>query len=219
MESVTRWIFIALAGVLAWIYVPKLLGGGHDAVQPIGVGRTESAEHKFVGEPQKCEVKGKHFKAQLSSQGAALVDYFITDDERYTEGGKPIEVTTVPGSAPERFDLHFDWRALATTDKSSVAYDVFDWKVEPTTDGSCAFSYADDHVKLTKTFRAGEGLYELTTSATIENLDDTRRVHRLGVENTAWRTHQETDSHLGRQSPFTTEVACGSDAGKLVRKS
>ena len=111
MESVTRWIFIALAGVLAWIYVPKLLGGGKDAAQPIGVGRTESAEYKFVGEPQKCEVKGKHFKAQLSSRGAALVDYFITDDERYTEGGKPIEVTTVPGSAPERFDLHFDWRA------------------------------------------------------------------------------------------------------------
>jgi len=221
MESVTRWIFIAIAAGLAWFYIPKLMNGGKDGFQPIGVGRTESAEYAIgSSEPEKCTLEGKRFKAELSTRGATLVDLFLVGDERYTEKGKPIEITTVPASAPDRFDLHFDWRALGTTgDTAQVAKDLVDWKREPTTDGSCAFSYSDDRVKLTKTFRAGAGPYELVTRATIENLSDAKRVHRLGVENTAWRTHTETDTHLGRQSPFTTEVACAHDAGKLVRKS
>jgi YidC/Oxa1 family membrane protein insertase len=222
MESVTRWIFIAIAGVLAWIYIPKLMGGGgKDGIQPIGIGRTETAEYAFsASEPEKCKIEGKRFNAELSARGAALVDYYLTGDPRYTEHGKPIELTTVPGSAPDRFDLRFDWRALGNTGETSqVAKDVVDWKLEPTTDGTCKFSYADDRVKLTKTIRAGDGPYELISRATIENVSDTKRTHRLGVENTAWRTHAETDSHLGRQSPFATEVACAHDGGKLVRKS
>jgi YidC/Oxa1 family membrane protein insertase len=219
MESVTRWLFIALAGFLAWRFIPKLLNGGNEAVQPLGAGITESAKYQLNGEPQKCSVRGKRFTAELSTRGAALVDYFLTDDPRYTDHGKPIELTTVPGSAPDRFDLHFDWRALGTSgDNAQVGYDAFDWKIESSSDSACTFSYSDDRVKLTKSFRAGEGQYELVTSATIENLDDVKRTHRLGVENTAWRTNQETESHLGRQSPVATEVACSVD-GKLIRKS
>jgi YidC/Oxa1 family membrane protein insertase len=220
MESVTRWAFIALAVFLAWFYIPKLFGSGKDGHQPIGVGRTETAEYAILGEPEKCTLEGKHFKAEFSTRGAALVDYFLTGDARYTDKGQPIELTTVPGSAPDRFDLHFDWRAMGTSaENAQLAKDVVDWKREPTTDGSCAFSYTDDRVKLTKTYRAGEGPYELVARATIENLSDTKRVHRLGIENTVWRTNQETDSHFGRQSPFATEVACAHDAGKLLRKS
>jgi YidC/Oxa1 family membrane protein insertase len=220
MESVTRWIFIAAAGLLAWFYIPKLFGGGKDAFQPIGVGRTETAQYELgTAPPEKCEIQGKHFTAALSARGAALVDYLTTGDQRYTEHGKPIELTTVPGSAPDRFDLHFDWRALGTAGADAqVAYDVVDWRIESRDESSCTFSYADDRVKLTKVFRAGEGPYELVTRATIENLADAPRTHRLGVENTAWRTHTETDSRLGRQSPFATEIACSHD-GKLERKS
>jgi len=109
MESVTRWIFIALAVVLAWIYIPKILGGGKDGYQPIGVGHTETAEYAISpGEPDKCAIEGKQFKAEFSARGAALVDYFLVGDNRYTDKGKPIELTTIPGSTPDRFDLHFD---------------------------------------------------------------------------------------------------------------
>lgn len=224
MESVTRWIFIALAGLLAWFYIPKLMGtgGSKDGVQPIGRGRTETALYeidpgKTEAQP-KCTIRGQHFEAVLSARGAAVVDYYLTGDPRYTENGKPAELTTVAGNAPDRFDLHFDWRALGTTgEKAQVVHDVVDWKIESQDVTSCTFSYADDQVKLTKTFHAAEGSYELVTSATIENLADVPRVHRLGVENTAWRTHKETDTHLGRQSPLTTEVACGHD-GKVDRK-
>jgi len=220
MDSVTRWIFIAVAGVLAWIYIPKLFGGGSESVQPIGIGRTETAEHRIgAGAPEKCELHGKRFTASFSARGAALVDYYTTEDPRYMERGKPMELATVPGSAPERFDLLFDWRALGTTGaEAQMAYDVVDWHIDARDETSCTFSYADERVKLTKVFRVGEGPYELFTRATIENVSDRARAHRLGIENTAWRTHAETDSHFGRQSPFTTEIACGHD-GKLERKT
>jgi YidC/Oxa1 family membrane protein insertase len=221
MQSVTRWIWIALAGVLAFIYIPKILNGGSDAPQPIGVGRTETAIFDIGDEPPaKCRIQGQKFGAELSARGAALVDYYLTGDPRYTENGKPIELTTVPGSAPDRFSLHFDWRALGTTgENAQVAHDVVDWTITSQDEKSCTFSYSDDRVKLTKTFRAGEGPYELYTRVTVENTAEDKRVHRLGVENTAWRTHEETDSHLGRQSPFVTEVLCAYNAGKLDRKS
>jgi YidC/Oxa1 family membrane protein insertase len=221
MQSVTRWIWIALAGVLAYIYVPKILNGGTEAPQPIGVGLTETANYDVGSDaPEKCRIQGNRFAAELSSRGAGLVDYYLTGDPRYTEGGKPIELTTVPGTAPDRFDLHFDWRALgATGDNAQVAHDVVDWTIASHDEKSCTFSYSDDHVKLTKTFRAGDGPYEFFTKVVIENTGDDKRVHRLGVENTAWRTHQQTDSHLGRQSPFTTEILCAHDGGKLDRKS
>src|SRR5258706_16077396 len=132
MESVTRWIFIALAIALASFYVPKLLSGGKDGYQPIGVGHTETAEYAFAGEPEKCTLEGKHFRAEFSTRGAALVDYFLTGDERYTEKGQPFELTTVPAGAPDRFDLHFDWRALGTGgDNAQLAKDGVDWKHEP----------------------------------------------------------------------------------------
>src|SRR5438874_11824601 len=116
MERLSRFFFIGLAALLAWMYIPKILGGNKGADQPIGIGRTETAVYKVAAEaPQKCEIQGDHFAAQFSTRGAALVDLWVTGDARYTEDGKPEEVTSVPGSAPERFALHDDWRALGTT--------------------------------------------------------------------------------------------------------
>src|SRR4051812_36349109 len=115
MERLSRWFFIGLAALLAWIYIPKILNGNKDAYQPIGVGNTETAIAKLSPEPpEKCELKGNHFTAQLTTRGAALVDLFLIGDQRYTDTntGKPIEVTSVPGAAPERFALRDDWRAL-----------------------------------------------------------------------------------------------------------
>jgi YidC/Oxa1 family membrane protein insertase len=221
MERFTRLIFIGLAVFLAWRYIPQILNGNKDVVQPIGVGATETAVYNVSTEaPQKCELKGNHFTAQFSTRGAALVDLMLTGDPRYTEGGKESELTSVPGSAPDRFALHDDWRALGTTgDNAQVESDVTDWKIAEHDGSSCTFQYEDERVRLTKTFRTGQGPYEIVAQSTIENLSDKNRVHRLGIENTAWRTHHETDSHFGRQSPLTTEVACGLQGGKLVRKS
>jgi YidC/Oxa1 family membrane protein insertase len=216
MERFTRFIFIALAVLLAWIYIPKILNGSKDGVQPIGPGTTETGVYKVGSEPpEKCEIKGNGYTAQFSARGAALVDLFPKGHQRYTE-----EITTVPGGAPDRFVLHDDWRALGTNgDDAQVQNDVVDWKLVAHDATSCTFEYQDDRVRLTKTFRAGDGPYEIVAQSTIENLSDGKRVHRLGIENTAWRTHHQTDSHFGRQSQYTTEVACAREGGKLVRKS
>src|SRR3954451_17715835 len=123
MERFSRFIFIALALLLAWIYIPKILNGSKDAAQPIGPGTTETAVYKLSAEaPEKCEITGSHFTAQLSARSAALVDLVLTGDARYTDHGKGEELTSVPAAAPDRFALHFDWRALGTTgDDAQVA--------------------------------------------------------------------------------------------------
>jgi YidC/Oxa1 family membrane protein insertase len=223
MERASRWIFIALAVFLAWVYLPKLLGGGsgEDSVQPIGPGRTETTAFATSNATaQKCSFSGTRFTAQASARGAALVDVVLTGDARYTEKGKDIELTTVPASAPNRFALHFDWRALGTTgDAAQIAFDVVDYRLTGQDGKSCTFAYEDDRVAVTKVLRAGDGPYEIVAQATIENRSAVKRIHRLGIENTAWRLNREIETGFGRQSPFTTEVACAHDGGKLVRKA
>src|SRR4051812_48299327 len=187
-SSVTRFILIAVAMFLAWQYLPKLFGaGGHDGeLQPIGPGRTET-NISIAGKeaPAKCRIEGKRFEAELSSRGAALVDFYITGDPRYVVDGKPVELMTVPGEAPNRFDLLFDWRSMGVTGESAqVPFDVADWTIAEHDASSCTFKFANDKVALTKTFRAGQGPFELLVSGTIENLADGKRTHRLGIENT-----------------------------------
>ena len=221
MDRVLRWVVISAVVLLGWIYLPKLFGGGNKEAQPIGVGRTETASFNFgSGPPAKCTLHGPSYEAEFSARGAALVDFWLTGNARYTEKGKPIELTTVPGSAPDRFMLRFDWRALGTSgENAQVAYDDVDFAPTSSGDGGCSFTYQDDRVRITKAFRAGSGPYEILATGTIENLSGEKRVHRLGVENTAWRAHREVESHLGRQSPFQTEVACAKEGGHLTRKA
>lgn len=220
--GISRWIFIVLAAFLAWQFLPKLWGGGSSSEkQPIGVGKTETAEIAVgPGEPEKCALDGGKFKAELSARGAALVDYWVTGDSRYTdEQGKPLELMSVPGGAPNRFTLHDDWRSMGTTGPDAqMAKDVVDWKLASSSPKACTFEYRDDQVALTKTFTVGQGPYEIDVSSTIENLSDAPKKHRLGIENTAWRLHSETEGHLGRVSPLQTDVACGV-GGKIDRKS
>lgn len=220
MDRVLRWVLIAVVLFLGWTYLPRLFGAGSPEPQPIGVGRTETAEYKLSeGTPAKCTLKGHKYTAEISARGAALVDFWVTGDPRYTENGQPIELMTVGSAAPDRFALHFDWRALGTTgDTAQVQYDVVDWTLGVHDDASCSFTYEDDRVRLTKTFRTGEGPYEVLASATIENVSSTKRVHRLGVENTSWRLQRDVEGHLGRQSPYQSEVACSKGGGSLVRK-
>jgi YidC/Oxa1 family membrane protein insertase len=222
MDRTFRWILIAAVAIIGWIYLPRLFGGSSSSEpQPIGIGQTETSIHKLAeAPPAKCTIAGPGFRADLSSRGAALVDCWVTGNPRYADQGQPMDLATVPGSAPERFVLSFDWRALGThADDAQIAHDVVDWTIDAHDDASCTFVYSDDRVRLTKTVRAGKAPYEILTSATIENASTQKRVHRLGIENTAWRREKEIESHLGRQAPFQTEVVCGKEGGKTVRKS
>ena len=218
--GVWRWILIGLAVFFAWTYVPKLLGSKEPELQPIGVGRTETQVYRVgVEPPAKCEIESKRYHAAFSARGAALVDFWLTGDERYTDAGKPLELMSVPGEAPDRFTLRTDFRAMGLTgDDAQVREDVADWTLASSDGRRCVFTFADDRTRLTKTVRAGDGPFELVVTTEVENLTDQKLRHRLGVENTSWRTNAETDSKLGRQSPFASEVACGLDGGKLEKR-
>lgn len=216
-----RFLLIALMALLAWFYLPKLWGGGAADIQPIGPGRTETAEFAIgEGAPQTCDITGNDYVAQFSSRGAALLSYKLTGDDRYKEGsGEALELMSVEADVPNRMSLRDDWRAMGTTgEDAQVAKDVVDWKLVSSTGKSCTFRYEDDKVALEKTFRAGERPYELAVASTIENRANATKKHRLAIENTAWRKHQDTKGSLGRVSPMATDVTCAID-GKLQRKT
>lgn len=220
-SSFPRFLLLALAALLLFIYLPKLWSDGGSEVQPIGIGRTETAEFAFGNEaPSTCTIQQEgRFAAELTARGAALLSYRLTGDSRYTdESGKPLEMMTVAADAPDRLALRADWRAMGVTgEDAQVAKDVADWKLVSQSPTHCTFQYEDDKVALEKTFRVGERPFELVVSSTIENRSDAKKKHRLAIENTAWRRNSEVQGSLGRVSPWMTDVACGA-GGKLVRK-
>lgn len=220
-SSFSRFLLIALAALLAFIYLPKLWSDGGSEVQPIGVGLTETAEYAFGNEaPSTCVIQQEgRFTAELSSRGAALLSYRLTGDSRYTDdSGEPLELMSVAADAPDRLSLRDDWRSMGVTgEDAQVAKDVVDWRIASQSATHCTFQYQDDRVALEKTFRVGERPFELLVSSTIENRSDSKKKHRLAVENTAWRRAEEVKGSLGRVSPLMTDVTC-SVAGKLERK-
>jgi len=220
-SSFPRFLLLALAAVLAFIYVPRLWSERGSEVQPIGVGLTETAEFAIGKEaPPTCAIQQDgRFSAELTSRGAALLSYRLTGDSRYTDAeGKPLELTSVAADAPDRLALRSDWRSMGVTgEDAQVAKDVVDWKIASQSPTHCTFRYEDDEVALEKTFRVGERPFEIVVSSTIENRSDATKKHRLAVENTAWRRNEDVKGSLGRVSPLMTDVACSS-AGKLERK-
>ena len=222
MDRTGRTLLIFAILGLAWWLGPRLFGSHGPDAQPIGPGKTETAIYDVRPDaaPEVCTLEGPKFRAKLSARGATLVDLWLTGDPRYTDAsGQPLDVMTVPGSAPERFSLAFDWRALGTSgEDAQVGVDLADWTIAAHDAASCTFAWSDAKTRLTKTYRVGDRPFELAIEATVENVGDAPRAHRLAVENTAWRKNKEVEGGLGRQSPLMTDVACANGAGKLERR-
>jgi len=161
-----------------------------------------------------CHVRGNRFEADLSTRGAALVDFQLTD-ERYA-GVRMI--TSANAQSPiER------WRPLRTLFRASdgtaqVQYDRFNWKLDKLGDSGCKFTYEDSAVSIVKTVTAGERPFELSIDTKITNLADEARKHRFSIETFAFYKNEEIKGHFGRVSPFVSDLQCahGSD---IVRKS
>jgi YidC/Oxa1 family membrane protein insertase len=163
-----------------------------------------------------CTIQGNRFEADLSTRGAGLTHFRLTD-ARYagTAGG---DVSTTPDI--ER------WRNLRTGFREhpgepagqddQVRYDRFDWKLERIGSGTgdaqrvtgCRFSYGDDRVKIVKTVTATGEPFELKVETTLTNLSDAPRSHATSVEAFAWRHNLEMKGKLGRVSPFQTSLEC-----------
>lgn len=214
-SSILRWVIIAVAVLLIWQFWPKLFGGGGNksALQPLPPESACSAHGLCLPDnlpPERtCDIQGVRFKAQLGSRGATLKHLWL-QDERYHHDGKPIDLVTTP-DVLERRPLRFDFRtgmALDKAQEAQLAYDMVDWQLVSQDPKSCVFEYRDDRVQMQRTIRATDRPFELDVQTTLKNVSPDKRKHQLGVEAASWRTNKETESHLGRQSPFITHVTC-----------
>jgi YidC/Oxa1 family membrane protein insertase len=162
-----------------------------------------------------CRIAGNRFDAELSSRGAAIVHFFLRDPQYAGTSG--LDLATTGGNAIER------WRSLRTLfrgEKNSdqLKYDRVDWTLEQSDGSSCRFGFNDADVRIVKTVSAGERPFELAVETTITNRSDSIRRHQFSIEAFAYRQNKETKSHLGRVSPFVTELSCAR-GGEVTRKS
>jgi YidC/Oxa1 family membrane protein insertase len=157
---------------------------------------------------ETCTVHGNRFEADLSSRGAGLTHFRLTDP-RYARSAAA-DMSTTPDV--ER------WRNLRTLfrDPSAppaaddqVKFDRFDWKLAPSPNArACTFSYEDDGVRIVKTFTASERPFELLVETSITNLAEAPKKHTTSIAAFAYRTAGEVKGKLGRVSPFQTGLEC-----------
>ncbi len=233
MDRNTLVRFAVIAGVmlLALKFWPQITGKSQSVPQPIG-------EEKYVNAPgfapdtldpappgqqgpnrpdegETCTIQGNRFVAELSSRGAGLRHFYLTDSTyKGTEAG---DMSTTPDV--ER------WRSLRTLFRTEgaadqIAFDRFNWQLTRLPgregEGGCQFTYKDADVEIVKTVKADGKPFELTVDTKITNLAAAPKTHRFDIQEFAYRQNKEMKSHFGRVSPFQTELSCAS--GKDVER-
>lgn len=165
-SSITKWLFLGLAIVLALTYGRKaLFGGDAPARQPDVVSSDRAiAPLRMRAPEQLCEIDGGRFRASLSTMGGSLRGYQLTETERYhdkaplpdfpasivatfkPEFGKstgPIDLVT--RNEIQRMPLRTDL-SLPGEGPSQVAYDDLDYKLTTNDGKSCVFVYEERKV-------------------------------------------------------------------------
>ena len=230
-SSVLRWGVIAIAILLFYKFGWPMISGSNDKPQVVSAPEipqvtapsfvpdaldapVKPGELNAPPEGELCTIKGLRFEAQLSSRGAALTHYFLTDANYARSDAHDLSTT------PD----HERWRNLRTTFRgkdaeSQVKFDRFLWKLERGEgEKSCKFSYEDEDVRIVKTIAAHPARpFELTVDTALTNLASTPKRHQLTMEMFAFRKNSDIKGSLGRVSPFQTELSCA--VGKeVVRK-
>lgn len=229
-NTVLRWAVIAGSILLLWHFVIQPRTSGHsDAGQPIPEERYANApgflpdvldamgpnEQRPASPPEGdlCKIQGQRFVAELSSRGAGVKHFYLSD--RYA-GTAAADLSTTPD--------HERWRSLRTLFRGEgandqVRFDRFPWTVESLKGTGCRFTYVDENlVQITKTVTASTRPFELDVETKIKNLAAEPKKHRFGIQTFAFRRNKEIAGNLGSVSPFVTELSCA--AGKeVVRKA
>lgn len=227
--GISRWLFVGLLALLAVVFVPRLWGNGEEPQA-----RWFEPDRALVSQkaPQICEIRTDSFLAKLSSRGASLQHFELTQP-KYTKQGHAIDLSTTP-DVPLRQQLRFDWRNPAAHDAPQQAFestpeafykapfwqvdwDLADFKITESTGTSCTFVYQDQKALVTQRVSATGRPFELEVKATIKNLADRKLRHALTVHTTAWRTDAEVKGGMFRVSPFVTHVECVTQEGKPTR--
>ena len=169
-------------------------------------------------EGQICTVRGPRFEAELSTRGAGLKHFWLTD-ERYARSSAH-DMSSTP-------DLE-RWRNLRTAfrdpgsppaEGDQVKYDRVDWKLARADQNTCVFEYEDEGVRIRKTISADDRPFELRVETTLTNLADAPRRHVMSIGVYAYRKNADVKGNFGRVSPFQTNVECarGGDVKRLAK--
>lgn len=204
--STTRWLLLGLAVALLLLFGPKLFGGSKATVQPLGPPDYLTAEKR--GEAATCAIAGPRFSAELSTHGASLRRYQLTEP-KYQLGGQPIELesTKWEGRAPLRMNL-----VAAGASDAQVAYHDLEWKLAKSDGTTCELTYADETTELTKTVSATGKPYELKVTLRVKNLAKEAKTHRATLEQAAFRRRGEIEGSVLRpQSEWQSEVLVAGD--------
>jgi YidC/Oxa1 family membrane protein insertase len=151
---------------------------------------------------ETCTIQGDRFTAKLSSIGAAITHFNLRDPQY--DG---LDVSTTPD--------HERWRSLRTLFRGEgaddqIAFDRFPWTLQQLPIG-CEFTYEDASVSIDKTVTAGQRPFELDIKTSVTNKAAEAKRHRFSIASYAFRTNGETKGHLGRVSPFVTDLQCARD--------
>jgi YidC/Oxa1 family membrane protein insertase len=213
MESspVLRWTFIALAVVLAVKFGPSMFGSEHKEQLVLteryvdAPGFTADAVDDPPGQPAEgelCTIRGLRYEAELSTRGAAITHFRLTDD-KYTHSPAADLSSTV---------VNERWRSLRTLFRGSegmtqLPYDRFPWALTAHDDASCTFTHEAPEARIVKRVSAGTRPYELAVETTVENRAPDARAHRFAIATYAYRKNGDVKGSFGRVSPFSTDLS------------
>jgi len=218
--SLLRWLFMGLAVFLFVTYGWPLISGEKQSgvpseLQPLGAtDETAPVAEKRTAE-KLCKLAGPRFSAELTSKGGSLKHVWM-EGTKYTAdvNGEQLPIDLVTTSRQGRMPLRTN---LKSTDTDQLSYDDVDWTLGTRTATSCTFNYSDDKTTLVKTVRTTDRPFELSVALTVTNKDETPRKHRLTIEQTDWRTVEETSGSWGRVAELLTkaEVYAGGEVERL----
>ncbi len=214
-SSITRWLLLALIAFGLFTFgKPLLFGNKQSERQPLGELDESAAVERAPA--TSCIIEGDGFRAELSSQGASLRHFLLTD-QRWWKGGveRDLVTTTREGRMPLRTDLR-----VPGTAEEQVPYHDLDWKLSAQDGKSCAFEFVDEKgASLKKTVSATGKPYELSVALEVKNLADKPLTHRLSFEQSAWVMKKDLGGgFLSGQSESLTETVAATTA-KTVRFS
>jgi YidC/Oxa1 family membrane protein insertase len=229
-SSVLRWGVIAVAILLFYKFLWPAISGSGDKAQvaaPPEIPQITApgfaadaidapekpGEVNAPPEGELCTIKGNRFEAELSSRGAAITHFNLTDPN-YARS-EAHDLSTTPD--------HERWRSLRTTFRgkdaeSQVKFDRFPWKLERgENEQSCKFTYEDEDVRIVKNVAANPARpFELNVDTTVTNLAKEPKRHQLSLAAYAFRKNADIKGSLGKVSPFATELSCA--VGKDVQR-
>jgi YidC/Oxa1 family membrane protein insertase len=215
-SSITKWLVLGLAVFLV-MQLGKQFFGASSATEPQTTTIRDMTAPVERAPEQLCSLEGPTFHAKLSTHGASLRQ-FVLSESRFDNDKKPMDLVTT--SRESRMPLRTDLRPpQGDTGKAQVAYDDFDWKLLPSDGKSCTFTYEDGSTQLKKTVSLTDKPYELAVELEVKNVGAEPKKHRFAIEQTSWHTKKDVEGGFLRpQSPLVSETVAVS-ANKTERQS